>query len=411
MSELSTSLEYLNETKQQIKQAIISKGQEINNNDTFRSYVEKINAIETRIPEEQITVDPTTSQQVIEPSNGKVINRVTVNAVTNSIDENITSENIKSGATILGVTGSSSVVDTSDSNAIAKELAKNKTAYVNGTKITGTSTVLDWEELGSGYNDLPQNIIDGYNYAKQIKDNWNDNTSSMSRMFQDDKNIMFMPFVDTSRVTTMYYAFAYCNCLMRIPLLDISNVTNMNRTFSNCIFKTIPQFNTSRVTNMGEAFQSCCSLTEFPLLNTSKCNDMHSMFYGCNSLATIPLLNMRSVTNASGMLRSCTSLTEIPQFNIENVTNFSNFTAGCTNLITVPVLDTGKVTNFQNAFQSCPNLSNVSLDNIMQMCINAVSYTGTKTLKYIGLSQTQAETCQTLSNWNDFEIAGWTTGY
>lgn len=62
-------------------------------------------------------------------------------------------------------------------------------------------------------------------------------------------------------------------------------------------------------------------------------------------------------------------------------------------------------------FSRCSSLSNESLNNILEMCINATSYTGTKTLKQIGLTSSQATTCQSLSNWNDFVTAGWTTGY
>ena len=62
-------------------------------------------------------------------------------------------------------------------------------------------------------------------------------------------------------------------------------------------------------------------------------------------------------------------------------------------------------------FQSCTLLTQESLNNILQMCINATSFTGTKTLKYLGLSSTQATTCQSLSNYQAFLNAGWTTGY
>ena len=62
-------------------------------------------------------------------------------------------------------------------------------------------------------------------------------------------------------------------------------------------------------------------------------------------------------------------------------------------------------------FYHCPALSNESLNNILAMCANATSYTGTKTLAYIGISETQATTCQGLSNYQDFINAGWTTGY
>ena len=64
-----------------------------------------------------------------------------------------------------------------------------------------------------------------------------------------------------------------------------------------------------------------------------------------------------------------------------------------------------------NMFKYCPNLSNESLNNILAMCTNAIKITSNKTLKYIGLTNEQAATCQGLSNYNTFISAGWTTGY
>lgn len=48
-------------------------------------------------------------------------------------------ENIKKDITILGVTGTmESGIDTSDATATINDIAQDKTAYVNGEKITGT---------------------------------------------------------------------------------------------------------------------------------------------------------------------------------------------------------------------------------------------------------------------------------
>ena len=55
---------------------------------------------------QNVNVDPTTSEQVVQADSGKVLDKVTVKAVTAAIDENIVAGNIKSGVTILGVTGS-----------------------------------------------------------------------------------------------------------------------------------------------------------------------------------------------------------------------------------------------------------------------------------------------------------------
>lgn len=52
---------------------------------------------------------------------------------------NLKPENLKAGVTCLGVVGTmQSGVDTSDANATANDIAQDKTAYVNGEKITGT---------------------------------------------------------------------------------------------------------------------------------------------------------------------------------------------------------------------------------------------------------------------------------
>ena len=53
----------------------------------------------------------------------------------------LVSGNIKSGVTVLGVSGSATVVDTSDADATVSHILSGKTAYVNGTKLTGQLTV------------------------------------------------------------------------------------------------------------------------------------------------------------------------------------------------------------------------------------------------------------------------------
>lgn len=105
MGTLNEKLEYLKETKSQIKEAIISKGQEVSSSDTFRSYASKISAIDT-VNNEDLTVNPMTSVQTFTPTQGHTgFGEVNVNAVTSAIDSNIQAGNIKQGVEILGVTG------------------------------------------------------------------------------------------------------------------------------------------------------------------------------------------------------------------------------------------------------------------------------------------------------------------
>lgn len=219
----------------------------------------------------------------------------------------------------------------------------------------------DWSLIG--YSDTPQSVIADFNYAKTIYDNWDSTITTMENKYYLNSQIVMMPLVDTSNVTNMDSAFAYAYHFEYFPLLDTSEVTSFYNTFNNTNIKSMPLIDTSSATYMRAMFNNCRNLTAVPLFNTSNVTAMHEMF------------------------------------------------GSCTSLVTVPAFDTSKVTNLNSCFQECSQLSDESLNNIMRMCINATNYGKTKTLAAIKLNSTQATRCQSLSNYQDFLDAGWTTGY
>ena len=148
-----------------------------------------------------------------------------------------------------------------------------------------------------------------------------------------------------------------------------------------------------------------------PLLDTSNVTNMRYMFRDCTLLTAIPQLNTSNVTDMSSMFNRCTSLTTIPQLDTSNVTKMNSMFYGCSSLTAIPQLNTSNVTGVSYTFLGCDSLSNDSLNNILAMLTNAIKITSNKTLKYVGLSEAQATTCTTLSNWSACETAGWTTGY
>ena len=107
-------------------------------------------------------------------------------------------------------------------------------------------------------------------------------------------------------------------------------------------------------------------------------------------------------------------LQHIEKVDTKKVTNMSQCFDTCRFLMDVPAFEIPLITStsgIYNCFKNCSYLTNESLNNIMAMCLSAINISGTKTLKYLGLSSTQATTCQSLSNYQAFLDAGWTTGY
>lgn len=129
-------------------------------------------------------------------------------------------------------------------------------------------------------------------------------------------------------------------------------------------------------------------------------------------LTELKPLDISNVTDISYVFYFCSNLLSILEMDTSGITNATYFCHGCSSLVNVPVYDFSSLTgtNNSNLFANCPLLSNDSLNNILATCLTMTGVTN-KTLKYIGLSSTQATTCQGLSNWSSLSSAGWTTGY
>ena len=215
-------------------------------------------------------------------------------------------------------------------------------------------------------------------------------------------------FTDTNTEVYAKIQAQYNNMQPRV-LTDQDKTIDKSINIIPCKSDGTPLLDTSSVTNMDNMFEVCKNLINIPVLDTSNVTSMSHMFYNCTNLTSIPQLNTSSVTNMQGMVSGCTLLTSIPLLDTNSVTSMYGMFYNCTNLTSIPQLNTSSVTIMQGMFYNCTSLSNESLNNILYMCVH--SATTTKTLKYIGLTQEQANICTTLSNYQDFVNAGWTTGY
>ena len=294
---------------------------------------------------------------------------------TISGDADLIAANIKKDVEIFGVTGTY----TSDADATASDISRNKTAYANGQKITGT---------------LPDQFSGDTIIGSQCvyEDGYVRNVVPWDSIYRGGAKVGIADNIVATAIGLTAEKIVSGNTILGIEGSSdfnakmLTSITDTTADLSKYIV-SIPTLDTSNIRNMNSTFYGCSALVEVPLLNTSNVTTMNSTFYGCSSLTSIPL------------------------FVTTNVTSMSNIFKNCTSLVNVPVFDTSALINMTNMFSGCTNLSNESLDNILQMCINATSFSGTKTLQTLGLTSTQATTCENLEHYSNFIEAGWTTGY
>ena len=218
-------------------------------------------------------------------------------------------------------------------------------------------------------------------YYQENGVNWNEEDDEWHKVTDDNKalygvltasnistykdRIVYLPKIDTSRVTNMSEMFYQCRTLVAIPMLDTSRVTNMRKMFYQCgSLVAIPMLDTSRVTDMSEMFYYCTSLLFIPVLNTSSVTNMYYVFYSCFSLKSIPMLDTSRVTDMTYMVAQCYSLTSISMLDTSNVVNMYRMFYSNTTLTSIPMLDMSKVTNMDEMFGYCFSLTYANLKNV-----------------------------------------------
>lgn len=290
-----------------------------------------------------------------------------------------------------------------DTNALPSEILEGKKAYVKGDKITGTMP--DNGELNYTPTTEAQTIPEGYTTGGTI----GAVTSAIDNNIQAgnikkgvsilevegiyEPNLQNKSVEITANGTSTVTADSGYD-----GLNEVSITTNVGGlTLTNCDYLF---YLGNRISQIQDILKICKPTTA-----------KYMLYQASTSIINLTNLDSSQLEDISYMFANNSSLSNPPLFDTSNVKNMSYLFQYCSFLSNIPVYDTSKATNMQNMFQYCSYIRNDSLNNILQMCAGATSYTSTKTLKYLGLNQTQATTCTTLSNWAAAEAVGWTTGY
>ena len=180
--------------------------------------------------------------------------------------------------------------------------------------------------------------------------------------------------LDTSKTTSLEYAFSGCKSLTGIDLstLDTSSVRSFADVFQDCSSLrrvNLAGWDTSSGNNFRQMFIQCASLEELDVssFETGNATTFKEMFYGCSSLRSLDLSRFdtsAAITFAS-MFYNCASLAtlDVSMFNTSAATDLSRAFHGCTSLTELDLsrASTAKVQTFHGMFSGCSGLKRIDL--------------------------------------------------
>lgn len=181
MGTINEKINYLEETKKLIKSALISKGININDDDTFRSYVQKI--------------------------------------IYYTTDATATAKDIIKGKTAYA--GGKKLVGTSKNNAeIESTITSSEFRLIKTIKEIPQINITSTSDFSYAFSDCEQL----QNVPSNLK---TDNATNMTRMFMNCRSLKEIPPLNTNKVTDFSWFLNGCSALLTVPQLNAEKVKNI----------------------------------------------------------------------------------------------------------------------------------------------------------------------------------------
>ena len=334
-------------------------------------------------------------------------------------------ENIKAGVQVFDVTGSY----TSDANATAEDIAKDKTAYVNGEKIIGTKEessgsnitkgviVNECDETGYatevsivGFTEIPKAYFYNENPGDGSK-TWLQNCTKIN-LPTDLKIINARSFKgceawelkELPDGITQINANAFENCRkLALTKLPSSLERIAAYAFSNCVELPLEEMSEGTTLSGVNVFYNCykLKLQKLPEKQTSISN---YCFYNCKEmpLAKLPS-NLTSIGTYSFYTCAAMTIKEIPSGVTKIETNAFRYCSGLTEITCLGDMKSIAAASFQN----CSNLTKFVLTNITGSVnlLNTSAFASTPIADgtgYIYVPDDLVDSFKTATNWSTY---------
>lgn len=240
---------------------------------------------------------------------------------------------------------------------------EGKTATAVYANIQNTKSTPPWKGVASKIKRVA--VVDG-GIAPQTMYAW----------FFECNNLLSINLsrLDTSKTTSLGYAFSRCKSLTEIDLsaLDTSSVRSFADVFQDCSSLrsvNLAGWDTSSGNNFRQMFYCCAALEEIDVssFKTSASTSFEQMFYGCSSLRSLDLshFDTGSATTFASMFYNCASLAtlDVSMFDTTSATDLSQAFYGCESLTELDLsrASTAKAQTFYGMFSGCSGLKRIDL--------------------------------------------------
>ena len=438
MGTTADKLNYLNNTKNLIKNAIVNKGQTVNSGDSFRSFASKIENIQTGVDlNDYFALNPTHIRETLTSLLIRVPSEINFTNVTNMAQmfsgfynlttvPNFNTSNVTNMWRMFKDCSNLTTVpnfDTSNVTDMAEMFSSCTYRLLeipnfNTSKVTNMASMFSYcRPLINAPNLIFINGVNAYSMFEgcsnltnisKLHFNIQNVFSSCYSMFRECSNLTVSNLNWSININIATGMFTYCDNLISISNFGEVNIADGMFTFCENLTDVAGIKNIYNATKM---FGNCYKLKNVSNFSFVQGVNVQNMFTNCRNLTTITNFDTSKITSMVNFFAS-SGLKNAPNFNTSNVTTMARMFENCQQLVNVPEMNTSKVTSMLYTFRLCNNLSDAAIQNIINMCLNSkITSTTYKNLSNANSSSvfysTNIMNTRYQNRWTELTAAGW----
>ena len=280
----------------------------------------------------------------------------------------ITPDIIKKGTSLYTISGTF----TSDADATSGDIVANKTAYVNGEKITGTLEISEPVSNVEVEASKVAMLADDSNKVtvtalSNIDGLINTNTSIQVKATNDQvaTAIGLAPDIIKAGANVLGIEGTYdsnpedYNAKFQAPEGVTSGLSPLMMLVS------IESIDTSKLTSVASLFNGCVSLKSLPEMDLTNASQGAWMCQNCTNLVYTPNLNMPKMQSTAGMFANCSNISYINLVSLgPKYHSYDNMFRGCTNLKEIPNITYNESNSYGSMFRDCKSLTNIDMKGV-----------------------------------------------